>query len=80
MCLGLSRETGALCGETGLSSVRKTGITWKTTLFLWKTKELSVSLASPLHAELDGLSVHRKTQFLTFLLTLYLHIGSVEAV
>lgn len=78
MCLGLSGETGALCGETGLSSVTKTSITWNTTLFLWKTKAVLVSLASPLCAELDELSISKKTQFLTFLLTL--HIGSVEAV
>lgn len=80
MCLGLSRETSALRGETGLSRVRKNGITWNTTLFLWKTKAVPVCLASLLCAELNGLSINKKPQFLTFLLTLYLRIGSVEAV
>lgn len=80
MCLGLSRETSALRGETGLSSIRKMHMTWNINLFLWKTKAIPVSSAPSLCAELDGLSVNKKTQFLTFLLMLYLHIGSMEAV
>jgi len=51
MCLGLSRESGDLDGETGLSSVRKTGITWSTTLLRWKTKAVQVSSAPRLCAE-----------------------------
>lgn len=71
MCLGLSRETSALRGETGLSSIRKMRVTWNRNLFLWKTKAIPASSASPLCAELDGLPVNKKTQFLTFLLMVF---------
>lgn len=55
MHLGLSRDTSALCGGTGLSSLRKTGVTWNTTLF----EVVPASLASTLCTELDGLSIKR---------------------
>lgn len=49
MCLGLSRETGTLRGEMGLSSMRKTGTTWNTTLLFMENKgNTSVFGAAPL--------------------------------
>lgn len=41
-------------------------------LFLQKTKTIQVSFVLPLCAELDELSINKKTQPLTFLLMLYL--------